>query len=178
MVACFLVAVLSGVGCKSGVIYTGDASFAPRRDLGWTPRADKGGPSPDRYQPPPPDQGIGVDLPTKHGDPCLTGKCGGDMLCLANICHMLCEQPDTACNDKVASCGAGKACVPASSFSDACFSGVPAGSDCSGGQICEGGTLCVKKNKGKGIVCLKLCKYGCGGAPCVSTMNGCNVCLQ
>lgn len=167
------------VGCQGGVIRTSDSgSPPPRLDRGWTPpRLDQGGPGPDIYQPPA-DQGVGVDLPTQPLDPCLTGKCGADMLCIANLCHRTCDQPDPKCNDKVAGCGAGQACRPASSFSDACFPSEPAGSDCSSGQSCEGGTLCVNKGAGKGTICLKLCKYGCGGAQCVQTTNGCNVCYQ
>ncbi|MCK5800413.1 MAG: hypothetical protein KAI47_24655 [Deltaproteobacteria bacterium] len=123
------------------------------------------------------DTGPLADLPTKHLDPCLTGKCGNGMLCVANICHKACETlPTDHCNDKVPACGAGEACVQASSFSEACFAADPVGSPCGQGQMCAAGTLCV--NTGKYVRCLKLCKYGCASGQCGTTQEyKCSICL-
>lgn len=166
--------VLFATGCEGGIIRpVADGSPPPRWDQGPPPTWDRGTPFPDF--PPQPDQGIGTDLPTTPLDPCLTGKCANEMLCIANICHATCNQTDPQCNDKVTECGPQTACRPASSFSDACFPAAPVGTDCSDGTNCEGGTLCV--NTGTKIKCLRLCKYGCS-KQCVKTTTGCDVCNE
>lgn len=164
---------LLATGCEGGIIRpVRDGGPPPPRDQGPPPKWDR---EPLSDLPPQPDLSIGMDLPTNPLEPCLTGQCGNGMLCIANICHATCNQSDPKCNDKVAECGPETACLPASSFSDACFPAAPVGTPCGDGTNCQGGTLCV--NTGQQIKCLKLCKYGCS-KQCVKTTTGCDVCNE
>ncbi len=122
----------------------------------------------------------GADLPITPGEACLYGACGPNLICMANQCLKMCIQPMSGCNDKVTECGTNHACMFASSFTDACYPATAqAGQPCdlSKALYCVGGALCVKvgTNTPK---CLKLCKYGCGSAPCQKTSNGCEVCIE
>ncbi len=126
-----------------------------------------------------------IDLTANPGDPCTYGQCGANLICMANTCLKMCDQPMPGCNDKVATCGANGACMGASSFTDACYPataqyGQPC--DVTTALFCVGGSLCVAVTAG-GVTrppkCLKLCKYGCPtGVTCGKTNNGCDVCLE
>lgn len=122
-----------------------------------------------------------VDLPTTPGVPCLSGQCGPNLICMANVCLKMCNQPMAGCNDLVATCSPKEACMSASSFTDACYPASAALNDrCDLTQaiFCVQGTLCVKVDSKPGGRCLKLCKYGCpSGTHCVTTTNHCDVCL-
>ena len=171
-------ALFALTACESGVIERPVISM-DRGPIRWdlfAPRLDRATPQPD-LPARPKDQGVPVDLPTEHLSPCLTGKCGGGMLCIANLCRKTCNQSGN-CNDKTGDCDPGEACVPASSFADACFPAVKVGDDCSTGQICPAGSMCV--HTGTAIKCLKLCKYGCSQSQCRKTQQSppCEVCLQ
>lgn len=122
------------------------------------------------------------DLTAAAGDPCTYGKCGPNLICMANVCMTMCVQPMPGCNDKVAACKADKeACMYASDFTDACYpatakEGQPC--DLAKAIYCVGGTLCVKVGTAT-PKCLRLCKYGCpAGAQCGKTSNNCQVCIQ
>jgi hypothetical protein len=122
------------------------------------------------------------DLTAAAGDPCTYGKCGPNLICMANICMTMCIQPMPGCNDKVATCKAtSEACMYASDFTDACYPATAKegqACDMSTATYCVGGTLCVKVDS-KPPKCLRLCKYGCpSGAQCGKTSNGCSVCIQ
>lgn len=126
-----------------------------------------------------------MDLTTNPGDPCTYGQCGTNLICMANTCLKMCNQPMPGCNDKVDTCGSSGACMGASSFTDACYPataqyGQPC--DVSNALFCVGGTLCVAVTSGgttRPPKCLKLCQYTCPpGVPCGSTNNGCRVCLE
>jgi hypothetical protein len=121
------------------------------------------------------------DLPTNAGDPCTYGKCGPNLICMANICMTMCIQPMSGCNDKVATCkAASEACMYASDFTDACYpatakEGQPC--DMMKGLYCLGGALCVKVGNAT-PKCLRLCKYNCPtGSQCGKTNNNCSVCI-
>ncbi len=122
------------------------------------------------------------DLTATSGDPCTFGKCGPNLICMANICMTMCVQPMPGCNDKVSACkGDKEACMYASDFTDACYpatakEGQPC--DVQKAIYCVGGTLCVKVGTAN-PKCLRLCKYGCPtGAQCGKTSNNCQVCIQ
>ncbi|MCC6751206.1 MAG: hypothetical protein IT371_26375 [Deltaproteobacteria bacterium] len=171
-----LLGLPSLVACKGGVVDpgTGDGRPPVRRD-GEPPIP----PPNEAGTPPPVDSGGSyVDLPTRPHDPCPLGKCGPNLLCLAGICHQTCSTPNAKCNEKVAPCEDDEACQPASSFADACYRatsrwGEPCGQ---ANSVCAGGSLCVKASGA--IKCMRLCKYGCNGRPCMPLRNGCQVCAE
>jgi hypothetical protein len=129
------------------------------------------------------DTSVRVDLTTRPGDPCTSGKCGPNLICMANSCLKMCTQPKAGCNLKEATCAAGEACMWASDFSDACY---PAAAtllqpcDYNKGIYCVGGTLCVRVDN-LAAKCLKVCPGGLecpSGVPCGQTTTGCPVCIQ
>ena len=118
----------------------------------------------------------GVDLTTRPGDPCVSGKCADGLICMANVCHTICSGE---CGEKAPECTENEGCHWVTSFSAACMPGT-AGylQKCGGGVWCKGGYLCVSVSR-QPARCLKLCKYGCpSGVPCGKTTNGCRVCIQ
>ena len=121
-----------------------------------------------------------VDLPVKAGVPCLSGACGPNLICMANVCMTMCTQTSASCYDKVASCTASESCRYASSFTDACYPAVAKlNAPCDDGQVvfCGQGMLCVSVDSAAPR-CLALCKYGCPtGTVCRTTSTGCQVCL-
>ena len=120
-----------------------------------------------------------VDLTTREEDPCTYGKCGKNLICMANVCKRMCTEPIPGCNAKTKQCKANQGCFSASSFSGACLeTGAKYLQQCGAGKYCEQGTLCVKVGNAK-AKCLRLCQYGCpGGVPCSKTNNGCSICVQ
>ncbi len=118
-----------------------------------------------------------VDLTTKVDDPCTYGKCGKNMICMANVCKKMCDTK--GCNEKTSQCSSNKACLWASTFTGACLeTNAKYLQKCGQGYFCEQGTLCVRVGT-KQPKCLKLCKYGCPtGAPCAQLDNGCYACIQ
>ncbi|MCA9667544.1 MAG: hypothetical protein KC503_18215 [Myxococcales bacterium] len=138
----------------------------------------EGGPPPPDSGPTPPDGAPLIDAPQTPGDPCPTGTCGGNAICVAAICRATCTQSPDGCNDKTGACPDGEACFSATSFTDACFSATAqTGQTCGSGNNCVEGNVCVRINNGSPR-CLSLCKYGCQpGQQCVKTSNLCSVCL-
>ena len=164
-------------GCKGGVIDPGNLDGSGHKDMPiiWV----EGGVVYDLGTPV--DAGswepgtTSVDLAVKPNDPCTYGQCGTNLICMANICHMICS---TECGDKAPECEPTEGCHWVTSFSAVCLPGTAQYPEaCGGGTQCIGGQLCVNLS-GKGTMCLKLCKYGCpGGTICGSTNNNCKVCI-
>jgi hypothetical protein len=127
-----------------------------------------------------PDASAKYDLPVKAGVPCLSGACGPNLICMANICLNTCTNPDSKCNAKVATCAANEACMYASSFTDACYAAPrTAGQSCDESQalFCAQGNLCVKVGTASPM-CLALCSPGCPTkTTCQTTNTGCKVCV-
>ena len=135
-------------------------------------------PKPDGPPPPPADKGIPADLPSQHLERCVDGKCAGGLVCIEELCRKPCTPKDAKCNDKASACAATEACweVTKGSGKYACVSAKQPGATCSGGEICEGGTLCV--NAFGAQICRKLCAYGCSASEkCGKSTAGCDVCL-
>ena len=121
------------------------------------------------------------DLTAAAGDPCTFGKCGPNLICMANVCMKMCTQTMPGCNDKVTECDNTKeGCMYASDFTDACYpASAKENEPCDGAKaiFCVGGNLCVKVGT-KAPKCLRLCKYGCpSGTQCGKTNNNCSVCI-
>lgn len=120
-----------------------------------------------------------IDLPTNVGDPCVYGKCGDNLICMANTCRNMCDLPENQCNEKTSQCGPDEWCVWASTFTGAC---IPAYAQyhqaCNNkkGVYCVQGTLCVSINS-QAAQCYSLCKDGCQtGERCLKVSNGCEIC--
>lgn len=114
------------------------------------------------------------------GELCPDALCSDEAVCLGGVCHRKCTQALPSCNDVVRGCTAEEVCLPATSFTDACFpatarTGEPCGSEADG-AICRAGNLCVQGLDGHAR-CLKLCRYSCPAAQCVQTTSGCDVCV-
>jgi hypothetical protein len=170
-----LVGALLAVRCGGGTIDPGlyDSKARDKR-VTWPD-----GPRRDAAR----DTSVRVDLTTKAGDPCTSGKCGANLICMANSCLKMCTAPKAGCNHKESVCGANEACMWGSDFTDACY---PASAnylqacDYSKGIYCVGGTLCVKVDN-NAPKCLKVCPGGTGcpsGVPCGQTTTGCQICIQ
>jgi hypothetical protein len=121
------------------------------------------------------------DLPVSPGVPCLSGACGPNLICMANVCLKMCTNADSKCNAKVATCAANEACMYASSFTDACYPAPrTAGQSCDETQalFCAQGNLCVRVGTAATLTCLALCQYGCPAkTTCQTTNTGCKVCV-
>jgi hypothetical protein len=176
--AATLSALLLPAACGGSVGDPG-ADGPPRRDtlINWIKDGGK------RDAPRAPDGQRLIDLTAKAGAPCTYGKCGPNLICMANICLKMCAQPMGQCNDKVAACAADEACMYASDFTDSCYPATAKeGQSCSwkNAVYCVGGTLCVEVGS-KPAVCLRLCKYGCpAGSVCQKTNppSSCEVCVK
>lgn len=120
------------------------------------------------------------DLSATAGLPCTYGKCAGALICMANICHTMCNWEGANCNDTPPDCPTGESCIYASSFTGACIkSEAQLGESC-GAKFCVPQTLCVNKPSGTGAQCYKLAKYGCSaGETVVSTKEtNCQICYK
>jgi hypothetical protein len=114
------------------------------------------------------------------GELCPEAACQDNAVCLGGICHRKCAQAVPSCNDVVKGCASDEVCMPATSFTDACFAatartGEPCGASAEG-AICRAGNLCVYGPDDRAY-CMKLCRYNCPEAQCVETTSGCAVCL-
>lgn len=149
--------------CKSGVVDSGTDTIIGGGDA---TSGDGGSSSGDSS----------AKLPDKPGDPCPHGKCANKMLCFGGVCHARCDQPNAACNDKQSPCKDNQACLPATSFDDACYPATgKENGKCGSGVLCPGGMSCINLGNNDRR-CLKLCKYGCGGKKCITTTKNCKVC--
>ena len=172
-----LLMICGGLSCNRGTIDPGvDAGTFDVRII----RIEGGVMPGDLYRPgdqTPSDYLQKIDLTVREQDPCTYGKCGKNLICMANVCKKKCAATD--CNEKTSQCKANQACFWASTFTGACLdTSAKYLQKCGSGIYCEQGTLCVQVGS-KQPRCLKLCKYGCNGKPCAKLDQlNCTVCLE
>ncbi|MCA9668755.1 MAG: hypothetical protein KC503_24345 [Myxococcales bacterium] len=124
----------------------------------------------------------GPDINTpllQPGDNCPLADCFSDtLLCIGGICRVKCAQPKPGCNHAAPECPVGTTCLPATTFTDACFPATGAlGDTCDAETPCGPTLVCVQVSGP--ATCVALCSRGCqAGEECLETAKSCMVCIK